>query len=309
MEKFRKRHSPFTLNDKMDLKSILLAFVLVLGFLIIIIAVYGFYAVYGRSAIISPIFKILVTSLLVLVFLQSIISLLNTFVITSWYLARILGIVLYLVIFTITLLNIQILEIFSVLNDRITPKFIAALRIFTVAWHIILLIPNYATLFYGESLPTWINLTNSFGGVLYVISCAMYDNAQGIFLIVTIYRSKQKSNQMISHKSMECLKNTVVTNLIILVLDWATFALYSSEIYKFISGAELKDTDYLIVQICEFISCLHATCMIFVIKMLKDFTFADKKIAKKQTPVEKQNDDTMQIEQRNSSLPVTLATE
>ncbi|KAJ3316368.1 hypothetical protein HDV06_003801, partial [Boothiomyces sp. JEL0866] len=162
----------------MPLKTILLGMVVFLGSLIIVIAIYGLFAIYKRSAIISPIFKLLATVLLLAVLVQASISLLNTFIFLNGYVARLAGTTLYIVIFIITLLNIQILEIFSVLNEKITPKLILKVRIFAILWHMMLLLPNYASLFYGDNLPNWINLTSPYGVTLYILSSVVYDNSQ-----------------------------------------------------------------------------------------------------------------------------------
>ncbi|KAJ3253141.1 hypothetical protein HK103_000834 [Boothiomyces macroporosus] len=135
---------------------------------------------------------------------------------------------------------------------------------------------NIIGLLYGPIMPDWIYIYNPFGTILFAVSSILYDNSQAICLTMLVFNSKKiKARGNLSLDTIKSLKKMVVTSMTILVFDWSTFVLFAGVMGSNVQTSSNPGNP--VYSVTELSTCLHGCCAVFIIQMLKDLTFSDKR--------------------------------
>ncbi|KAJ3268881.1 hypothetical protein HDV01_002139 [Terramyces sp. JEL0728] len=166
----------------------------------------------------------------------------------------------------IVLLNIEILAIFKCLNEKITTKLITSLRITFIIISILLLGPAFIVVGF-DPIPPVLDWTNAFTSLLHAILLIIYDNVQALYLTHLVYSFK------ISKKlaTANSYKQTVVLNLVCVLMDWTGAALYMYAIYFDNSGS------HSLFLLIDSILSFHASFMVLIFLQLKKLALSGVK--------------------------------
>ncbi|KAJ3273853.1 hypothetical protein HDV01_003831 [Terramyces sp. JEL0728] len=161
----------------------------------------------------------------------------------------------------VTIANQQILQIFSVLNEKITKRKINIMKSAVGVYTSVICAAVVVQAYYGiGNYPAAFGWFIQVGILLLALFSAFYDNAQCIYLAFLIFNSKRNKQDIQSR-----VVSTVMLNISILLLDWIGLAIY---IYTCV--AEPPETLYLATQ-C-FVG-IHLSSMALVLASLKELTF------------------------------------
>ncbi|KAJ3319821.1 hypothetical protein HDV06_005871 [Boothiomyces sp. JEL0866] len=225
--------------------------------------------------------QILEKFFLVLISLNIIITVLNITwmdIHYNYYLIKFIATLTYLSGLGIFLLNIEILQVFSVLNENITAKKIKCARIFLIVYYFLTNFGLIAALFWLGNSPNYLQPFITFGGYLFLVSGVIYDNLQTFYLTILIRNNKKSRGRgQLSAKSESALVKMFLVSVSFTMFDWVGVGLYT-----YITTQRLAanfDSDYQSIKvICQFIQGTHATGMILSLHKLSDLVFADRKV-------------------------------
>ncbi|KAJ3321374.1 hypothetical protein HDV06_004359 [Boothiomyces sp. JEL0866] len=157
-----------------------------------------------------------------------------------------------------------------------------------IAFVFIAQIPNNMAIFYGESVPNLVSGLEGLTSMLMIIIVVAYDNLQAFYLTYLVFWNKKgKSNGKMDRKTMNSFKEMLLTNVIVLIFDWFGVILFIWVTIMSVSTQTLSVTALYIIQICELNTSIHTCINIFVLRALKNFTFADMKMLPR-TPIRKE---------------------
>jgi hypothetical protein len=172
-----------------------------------------------------------------------------------------------LCVYIVCILETQVLEIFAVLDVRITPRLIKGLQIGITILLIVFCLPHVSRLFitppgFASSLV-----------VIFGFIAVIFDNTVVISLFYLVYSSKKH------HISLPVLKKftkAVWILIVIVVFDWSSlsFFAYSFLVVKPDHTSQL----YNVTEAVSFITPgIHLTTIFFVFEQLKGITFSGSK--------------------------------
>ncbi|KAJ3365560.1 hypothetical protein HDU91_002159 [Kappamyces sp. JEL0680] len=174
------------------------------------------------------------------------------------------------VLLAIVHLNLSILSVYQVLDNRISWKLIWAIKI--VFWVLFLLCEVFYN--FQQLLSLYIS-ASTYTSLVYVVVAVLYDNLQSMFLIYIVYKNKHHRDQKVIATTKKLALMTLGLNL----MDWVGIGLYSARIFL-LPHVEL-------FPVCVNVSGLHLNGLLFVFEQLKILTFTGTK-----------------MENRNKDLPV-----
>ncbi|KAJ3317475.1 hypothetical protein HDV06_001529, partial [Boothiomyces sp. JEL0866] len=153
-------------------------------------------------------------------------------------------------------------------------KKLLAWRVFITALFLVMMIPQMWTLFIIDyfEIPPLVLYLNNFTSSIFTIFSILYDNIQGLYLIYLV-QSKKKH---MGDKATKILNHLVISLVCLSIMDWIGFAIFA--IGLFIPA--IVDNYILFLSLITFADSytgIHAVAMIFVLKLLTDFTFVEKK--------------------------------
>ncbi|KAJ3308422.1 hypothetical protein HDV04_001242 [Boothiomyces sp. JEL0838] len=231
-----------------------------------------FKAVLGK--LVSPTFKTKVLIILIITIVQSSIIIYNIQNDYQSYTARIPGFLAQCTEFMICLFNIHILQVFSLLNPNITTKKLMVWKIFVTVLFVLSIIPQVwmLSVIDANQIPFVIFYWNGYSSTAFTVFSVLYDNIQGLYLIYLVLKNKKKKG-----KEVVRILNGLVTSLIVLaVMDWFGVIVYSGAIFipAIYNSYDLASA---IVTFVETYTGIHGVLIIYLLKQLTDFTFADSK--------------------------------
>lgn len=176
----------------------------------------------------------------------------------------------------ILLIDIEILRIYSVLNNRITNRKLDMFRNFVVA--VFILFPLTSHVMYLVFRSPYTSFLGNICIAVFSLFVVVYDNLQNIYLAILIYNFKDtKYHHELTDEMIAKFREITKYNVGIVALDWTAIALYAI----FVLFANNKTISYLATYsnfASIFCICLHSLGLVCVLKMLKEFTVAKKPI-------------------------------
>ncbi|KAJ3318557.1 hypothetical protein HDV06_000385 [Boothiomyces sp. JEL0866] len=163
------------------------------------------------------------------------------------YVDRVVDMLALTLVYIICLLNVSILKVFSVLDERITNLKANILTGFISMLYLVPFVSETAKLFYGVDYPR--------------------DNTQSLLLVYLVYRKKTKTNSA----SFVILKSLVTTLIWLSLFDWIGIAIFAYAI----KVGQSPLYHYLIIIVQSYTG-MHGILMLFAFEKLKDFTFVKR---------------------------------
>ncbi|KAJ3273854.1 hypothetical protein HDV01_003832 [Terramyces sp. JEL0728] len=171
-----------------------------------------------------------------------------------------------LLLFFINITNLEILAIFSILNENITQKKLWVYRILFLAVTLVICTAIVMQMFYQAlDVPPPLSKLIQYGILVLCAITAAYDNAQVIYLAHLIFITKRNRNRV-----EEKLKKVIIVSFTVVIIDWLGVCLYGYNIIM-----QPKQTLYLLTQ-C--VIGIHTSMMAFVLSKLKELTFGGRTI-------------------------------
>ncbi|KAJ3321666.1 hypothetical protein HDV06_003959 [Boothiomyces sp. JEL0866] len=162
-----------------------------------------------------------------------------------------------------------ILEIFSILNEKITKSKINVMKFAVGIYTGIICAAVMIQAYYGfGNDPVAFGWFIQFGILVLALFAAFYDNAQCIYLAFLIFNSKRNKQEIETR-----VVSTVMLNISILLLDWIGIGIYTYNILT-----DPPESLYLATQ-C-FVG-IHLSSMALVLASLKELTFFGCSVEKK----------------------------
>ncbi|KAJ3259969.1 hypothetical protein HK103_001479 [Boothiomyces macroporosus] len=169
----------------------------------------------------------------------------------------------HLLLFVVNMIDIQMLGVFSVLNENITSRKIIILKLIAIT---LITIDVLTVLLYWFTQNMLFYKIGDFltpGFALYVI---IFDNIQAFYLVYLVYNYKQKSEK--GHQRI------IYFNVVVSALDWIGIGFF---IYY----------EFSLIDIYNFISIycisIHSLCLVDILKMLTEYSIGKKKLEKRRT--------------------------
>ncbi|KAJ3269158.1 hypothetical protein HDV01_001738 [Terramyces sp. JEL0728] len=252
-----------------------------------IISVY-FVIQIGRGKVIAKIFR---TMVLVMLFVTLVHTTINIKLLFNFveYLQKISGVFALATVYLICLFNIQIIQVFAILNSSITPKKLFAWAIFVTVLFIVCVAAQVIGLFYIGPTPALLRKLNSYSSTGYTVFAILYDVGQGIYLVYLVSTNKKKKGA----QAMKILQSLVLSMIGLAVMDCFGIVIYAAAVFI----PSLNDIAATIVVFSETYTGIHAVSMIHIFKLLKDFTFIDTN-----TSVSKKQDLTAKATKKKKSM-------
>ncbi|KAJ3308181.1 hypothetical protein HDV04_001626, partial [Boothiomyces sp. JEL0838] len=233
-------------------------------------------------------------ALLVITVIQSLFIAYNILDNYSSQILRIPGILAEVAEYLICLLNIHILQVFSVLNSNLTEQKLFVWKIIVTVFFIV-----------SVSIQLWILVALYTTGIaqavldlngwicsIYTIFAVLYDNIQGIYLIILIWKNKKRRGA----ETAKVLHRLMLTLICLAAMDWLGVVEFLATIlFQSISNDILLYNS--MMSFAELYTCIHGVSMIYLFKQLTDFTFVDtrKKREVESKPLE---DTVLKVEER-----------
>ncbi|KAJ3274393.1 hypothetical protein HDV01_002997 [Terramyces sp. JEL0728] len=175
------------------------------------------------------------------------------------------------------LVDVEILNVFSVLTDNITHKFIRVWTFIICALCIFTSVELVIVLFY-EWWPDWIAIWINSGELIWAVFTISYDTIQGYFLLYLVFVKKKTQNiPNITIKMFQTLKKAVLIIAGLLLFDCGTAALY---IYITFIDSPNIDLKFALLTAVEVNIGFHGVFLIFVVRNLKEFALIGSKTAR-----------------------------
>ncbi|KAJ3315016.1 hypothetical protein HDV04_004816 [Boothiomyces sp. JEL0838] len=191
--------------------------------------------------------------------------------------SKIAGLLSNTTLFVLCLVDIGILDVFSVLTDRITPGKIKYWTWFVAGLYSVTSIELVIVLFY-DWWPDWLSIWINVGALVLAVFTVLYDNIQGYFLLYLVFLKKNTQNSNITAQVRKTLKKAVLINLGLLLFDWATAILY---IYITFVNSQDLDIKFTVLSIIESNIGFHGVFLISVVRNLKELAFTGRRASRK----------------------------
>ncbi|KAJ3317479.1 hypothetical protein HDV06_001533 [Boothiomyces sp. JEL0866] len=199
------------------------------------------------------------------------------------YISRLSSFLAQLTIYMICLFNIHILQVFSLLNPKITKRMI-------VIWTVIVTLIAFSAMWSAvymicvlnfDDMPHSVIKFNTISSTAFTVFAVLYDNIQGGYLIYLVMINKKKKGS-----EMTKVLNGLVTSLIIVsLMDWFGILVFS--IAVFIPSVKYDYELYNgFLTFADTYTGIHGSVMIYVFKQLTELTFVESRCQpkKKETP-------------------------
>lgn len=191
--------------------------------------------------------------------------------------SKIAGLLSNTTLFVLCLVDIGILDVFSVLTDGITPAKIKYWTLFVAGLYLVASIELVIVLFY-DWWPDWLSIWINIGALVLAVFTVSYDNIQGYFLLYLVFLKKNTQNSNITAQVRKTLKKAVLINLGLLLFDWATAILY---IYITFVNSQDLDIKFTVLSIIESNIGFHGVFLISVVRNLKELAFTGRRASRK----------------------------
>ncbi|KAJ3261131.1 hypothetical protein HK103_006440 [Boothiomyces macroporosus] len=191
--------------------------------------------------------------------------------------SKIAGLLSNTTLFVLCLVDIGILDVFSVLTDGITPAKIKYWTLFVAGLYLVTSIELVIVLFY-DWWPDWLSIWINIGALVLAVFTVLYDNIQGYFLLYLVFLKKNTENSNITAQVRKTLKKAVLINLGLLLFDWATAILY---IYITFVNSQDLDIKFTVLSIIESNIGFHGVFLISVVRNLKELAFIGRRASRK----------------------------
>jgi hypothetical protein len=174
----------------------------------------------------------------------------------------------------IVLVDLEIFQVFGSIIPSATPKNIGYLRIgLIIIWLLSCTIP-FVKACSGLWTEHW--ALEQLCGILFIVLCMIYDNAQSAYLIYSL--NKKLKNRRANLSAWEkSLRKTVLWNAVIVSIDWLALGVISYQI-----SLPTSATKFAIQQSASGLTGIHANGIIVLFQNLKKLTFAGQKPKAKQ---------------------------
>ncbi|KAJ3269154.1 ddb1 and cul4 associated factor 7 [Terramyces sp. JEL0728] len=202
------------------------------------------------------------------------------------YVCRFADALAQICVFMITLFNIHILQVFSLLNPNITRR---KLLVWLVIVSILFICTFTSTLWHicvldVSNIPAFVAEYNVISSAAFTVFAVLYDNIQGAYLIYLVLINKKKKGAEIQ----KVLNGLVISLVVLSLMDW--FGVIIFAIAEFIPSVRGNfDLYSALLVFADTYTGIHGTVMIYVFKQLTEFTFVDSKCRpqKKEAPSSK----------------------
>ncbi|KAJ3317478.1 hypothetical protein HDV06_001532 [Boothiomyces sp. JEL0866] len=177
-------------------------------------------------------------------------------------------------IFFICFFNIHILQVFSVLNPKITKAKLAISRVAIILFYAPTAItqPWYWVNADVSNIPKTIAIVNNYGVIGFSVFAVFYDNIQGFYLIYLVLKNKKKKG----NEFKKVLNVLVISFAILCLMDWIAVIMFACATY--IPAISKNQPIYHnLMMLTDTYTGIHGTFMIYIFKLLTDFTFVDSK--------------------------------
>ncbi|KAJ3323382.1 hypothetical protein HDV06_001902 [Boothiomyces sp. JEL0866] len=204
---------------------------------------------------------------------------------TNIFISKISGLLSNTTLFVLCLVDIGILDVFSVLSDWITIRKITIWTWFIAVLFLITSIELVIVLFY-EGWPDWLSLWINCGALILAVFTISYDNIQGYFLLYLVFIKKNTRNSNITMEVRRTLKKAVLINLGLLLFDWATAVLY---VYVTFINSENLEIKFEALSVIESNIGFHGVFLISVVRNLKELALMGRRVTKPINPIPDDN--------------------
>ncbi|KAJ3319116.1 hypothetical protein HDV06_006675 [Boothiomyces sp. JEL0866] len=194
---------------------------------------------------------------------------------------------LSLIVFVIILLDIELLRVFSILNENITQFKLKLLSVFVLLSYIglalvpqlvkyILLTTNAARYYYNSAQ-------------IFALLGIAIDNTTAFYLPFLVYSYKQSKSKLISVSLHEQLKKLVLLNLGVMIIDWCALGIsfYISvvkNIFEPVDSQYLPQDGYYLI-LTEILVGVHSLLQIIILNSLKSLTLTEMEDVPSVAPV------------------------
>ncbi|KAJ3308421.1 hypothetical protein HDV04_001241 [Boothiomyces sp. JEL0838] len=257
----------------MQIDSICEIIVLLITVALLIIAV-ALGPLISKHKLISPAFRPKVWIILAITIIQTCGSIYNISNNFSTYMMRIPGMFAQWTLYMILLLNIHILQVFSVLNQKITKTKILVLKIIGTILFLPVAVSQgwYFFIYDYDAIPPLMKLANSLGTTLYVMVIVSYDTFQGVYLTYLVLRHKKNKSEQVK-KTMDALVRSI---LFLSFMDWVAVGVFGLATYvpAITNNYVLYNT---MMAYSNTHTGIHCVFMVYIFKQLTNFTFIGTK--------------------------------
>jgi hypothetical protein len=114
----------------------------------------------------------------------------------------------------ICMIQIQVLAIFGILDDRITARLLKKLRLFVILCYIILVGP-ICTRPFIRNFPSDLMI----GSLIFAFGSVLFDNSLVLYMTLLVYRSNKKKHH---ESAIQAFKRAISLSLCVMLMDWVS---------------------------------------------------------------------------------------
>ncbi|KAJ3318962.1 hypothetical protein HDV06_006777 [Boothiomyces sp. JEL0866] len=200
------------------------------------------------------------------------------------------GVICNIQLFLIAKTDIQILKVFSILDENITEDKLKILKRVTVA---LFLLGFISSIFPLVSVDGTLNAISDLFLSLFAAFVVIYDNIQSFYLVRLIYSyKKQKLKQGVKFCKNDDFAKVQNMILIVLGFDWVSLTAYV------LSVVVVDEYSYQIASLSILGVCLHSLAMIFILQKLAKLSVSQKQKPLKDRDATQREKNTMLLSQK-----------
>ncbi|KAJ3269155.1 hypothetical protein HDV01_001733 [Terramyces sp. JEL0728] len=230
--------------------------------------------VIARGKLVSPTFRTKVWIILLISILQASCNIYAMIDGTNSVISRLPGSLAQWTVFFICFFNIHILQVFSVLNTKITKTNLLVGKIVIILLYLPTAFtqPWYWANADETDIPNLVLTFNAYGVLGFSVFAVLYDNIQGYYLIYLVLKSKKKKGKEVKRT----LNILVICIAILSLMDWIAVGMFACASY-IPSISNNQSVFQNIMKLTDTYTGVHGIFMTYVFKLLTDFTLVDSR--------------------------------
>ncbi|KAJ3261130.1 hypothetical protein HK103_006439 [Boothiomyces macroporosus] len=234
---------------------------------LLVISIYYLYQLH-RNKIVPNIFKAKFTVSLIINISMALVNIIYYFT-SNVYLSITSGFLCNTTMYILCLIDVEIIRVFSVLSEYVTPKLIRIWTAILTLVYVTASIEMIIVLFY-DGWPQWIAEWINIGSFILAMITMLYDNTQAFYLIYLVFIKKKIHNAIYTETVSFYVKRAALINVALIIFEWCTGLLYiyitfvlSEDFVSRIAG----------LTVIEVNIGLHSVFLIYVVRNLKELAF------------------------------------
>lgn len=185
-----------------------------------------------------------------------------------------------LIILIVLVLDIELVRVFAILNEKITPFILKLFYIFSISMYVGL---PFISLIIKWTVPQpWALTYYYYSAQIFSLFGIVVDNSIAFYLPFLVYNYKQSQSKMVPSSMHQTLKRIGTLNLATMVIDWAAFL--SCFYVNLVIGDFRIPQDGYYILLAEILLGVHSIFQVLILTSLKELSLAEMEEIPSQLP-------------------------